>query len=220
MSGYGLCNSFLKKGHPYLMNFYKRKIYKIVLPVTIITIIFLIIKFLFERKLDIINTFFSTNTILPNSWFIWILLLEYFFFYYIFKNLKDIHKCAFISLLCSCFLIYILKQMNFGHYWWGKILCFNIGIYYAIYETMIKNLFNRNTILFITISLLFMWSWYLYHTVRIQIFIDAILPIILVEITYLLDTSKFYILKKIGKYSFDIYMLHGVLLYIIKQITK
>lgn len=220
MSGYGLMMSYQQKGEIYLKNFLSKKLYKLIIPIIIITFIFLCFKYLFEGNLNLFKTFLSTNTILPNSWFIWILLVEYLSFYICFKlNFQTPIKNVLL-LVFNISLIIILHHAKFGQYWWINILCFNTGLYFAYYENTFKRYFIKKSIFFTIISILCLWLWYIHPTTRLQIIVNAFIPLILVEIIYMFDTCKIKILKTLGKYSYELYIIHGVVLYIIKQLIN
>ena len=87
ISGYGLIKSYKKNGEDYLKSFFSRRFIKLLPPIVIATSLWLFVKCMFYGyEIGNVFTDFSDGiTPLPNSWFIYIIMLLYPAFYFTMK---------------------------------------------------------------------------------------------------------------------------------------
>ena len=87
ISGYGLIKSYKKKGEDYLKSFFSRRFIRLLPPIVIATSLWLFVKCMFYGyEIGNVFTDFSEGiTPLPNSWFIYIIMLLYPAFYFTMK---------------------------------------------------------------------------------------------------------------------------------------
>ncbi len=104
-AGYGLNYSLSSKGHIYLKNFLKKKIFKIIIPLVLITIVWQLYLYIYKGN-TIVEQYkafiYDGSTFSPSSWFVYILCLLYLLWWIL--NLLDNNKKR-VSLINSSLII-------------------------------------------------------------------------------------------------------------------
>lgn len=151
---------------------------------------------------------------------IYILLLEYTAFYFIFKNLYKNQLFFFgggILFIFNVLLSIMLVNTGFRPFWYSRIFAFNFGVFLAVYEERIRLLICRHQKSITFVAILLIWLWFLNPTARLAFFMDNIMPLLLYLLCVFYNFSEFKAFRVLGKYSMEIYLLHGIFLYIAKQ---
>lgn len=118
ISAYGITKQLKLSREKYLSGFLKKRIFKLLLPISIVTIIYIVLNILVFHKSytinSIINVYKSGSSIINNGWYLNSILVIYLIFYFSFKFFKNIK----ISYLSFSFLIlayiFVLKRIGFG----------------------------------------------------------------------------------------------------------
>lgn len=243
ISSYGMTRKVKIDKEIYLKNFFRKRILKLLIPVIIITILHIILNILIFKKFysinSIINIYKNVSSIINNGWYLNSILVIYLIYYLCFKLFKNIKFSYIFFTVLVITYIYFLNEIGFGIWWYNSMLALLFGMYYEIFEYKIKSLLNKNiTKILLIISIL---SFYVLNNSEIKIinfvskfgiapkfyivqnlicinFIIMILLITFVNCNF--NHSKFALLRNkilsfLGKISFEIYMLHGLIINIL-----
>ena len=140
-SGYGLTNGIKNKGVHYLSGFWHKRGVKVVAPLFIAYLVFLIVDLSLHgikeiSFVEIAKKFFSDDPYLPYSWFVSWLLVIYLLFYIVGKFSC---KSNFLRIFMVVFLVFygVILSSRLGA--WCKVStpCFLLGVIYRSYENKI-----------------------------------------------------------------------------------
>lgn len=222
LSGYGLMYSIDNKKN-YQNVFLKQRIIKIVLPAYLIYILRTVL--LQEPLSYIVNIriFFEET-----NWYVWEILVLYTIFYLFAKiSLKNISITLFFFSIVFVVIAYILK---IDIPWYGSTLCFPLGIYYYLYNDKIykyyvttnqymRVIFVSSIALFIGISTFFMLgeSFIGYVVARNIASTSFVILAFFLLYSFRIENK---ISKWLGKYSYEIFLIHFVYLKVFKAINN
>lgn len=147
ISGFGLQSSYMQKGDSYLKGFFSRRIWKVLLPWLLATLLYGLLMWLSPRQwMDwTIRTFTQGNPILPFSWYVLEILFFYMAFYCSYRFFPGIWKGIVLLGLVLLFMLLTLL-LHYGQGWWVSSLAFPSGIAFACYEKKVTALFERHPI--------------------------------------------------------------------------
>lgn len=229
LSGYGLLKSFCQKGPVYLESFFEKRIIKIIVPF----IIACLLSFIIDYKLGEFNYekyligYIEGFPPMPNSWYVYELLFLYLVFYLSFKYIKN--KKRVISILLAiiiCFYV-MIKSVGWPGYWYSSILSFPMGMMFATKEKEIGGLlYNKEKLILFVLTII---SIVLLSILCINdspestdtfigfismLFIPIAIAFLLIEISF----KPFNNILKIGSLSYEIYLVHGLIIEIASQL--
>lgn len=133
-SAYGLQKSYSQKGSAYLKGFFRKRIWKVLFPALLATLLYYLILWNPNRSmlLDFKNTFLHGSPPLPQLWFVIEIIVFYLFFWVSYKLLGE---KGLIGLVLGAFLIFAYTYSEgFGRNWWITVLAFPTGAIVARYE--------------------------------------------------------------------------------------
>lgn len=216
LSGYGLISSYLRVGSGYMDGFLVKRIWKIVKPLLVITLVYLGVVFLDKKTFpsDIIGALFlQGKTPLPYSWFVYVIILAYIIFFFVFRlqiNVERKIAFVFIGLLLVSLGLY---KLGFDRAWWVSNLAFPTGLVYGVYEEKLLSFSRQKYInlflvpvcvllagVFVVPKIEFL---YLFSYVFIAIFL-----FLLISYVKLPNGKVWHFL---GNVSYETYLLHGAL---------
>lgn len=222
LSGYGLYKSFENSG---LKLFFSKRLSKVIFPYMISTLFFLIISIvLFKTRIattDFIEYLFAINLSFnfdPTMWFIFYLNLWYLIFYITFTiEDNNILKVSLLFFIAFIFWKYDIFASTKGHLNFASkayYLCFPFGCLYALLEpkfTLFKEKFKYFG---------FLWLFPLMISVFFSIFKNELFTFsytgIFLFLTLLFLIENFFLKENLfsylGTYSFEIYLVEGILL--------
>jgi peptidoglycan/LPS O-acetylase OafA/YrhL len=235
LSAFGLHRSSIKHG---FKNFFRKRIKRVYLPYLTITVVWFFIDFcLLNRAYKFTDYLlmalgindFGNATIDGNLWYITYLLFWYLLFFIIFKffyKLNDNMKVIF-CFLSSFFVLYVGSRYILPNTWGINAFDFPIGVLISIYFDKIteylKKLKKSQLISFVILFALgylinkyfkakitSVFLQYLFNSassVFLELSIALIVYIIYINRVY----SKFLIFA--GSISYELYLLHGPLMY-------
>lgn len=148
MSGYGLVFSYLKhestqqtnrQTNKYINGFLNRSLPKLFIPYLAALIIFSVYRY-FEGISQI--EIFKTNglfSLVPTSWYIYILALLYIFFYIVFRYVKA-NSIIKTFLVCGLVMgyVFIAPYLGISHWRYDKCPAFCAGMIIALFNNEIK----------------------------------------------------------------------------------
>ena len=277
ISAYGMTKQVNLNREKYLKGFFKKRFLKLLLPIFVVTVLYIIVNILVFKSEYTLNSIFnvykSGSSIINNGWYLNSILVIYLIFYFSFKFFKNIK----ISYLIFSFLIFtyifVLKRIGFGIWWYNSMIGIIFGMYYEIFEQKIKRLLNTH--FYKILLILSIWLFYIvnnretkiisflskfgiyfnYAMVQNLICLNFIIMILLIskkinyrelvihksfyykktksiakyDVNFIAESTKFYskfvlirnrVLSFLGKISFEMYMIHGLIMRILALYLK
>lgn len=226
LSGYGLYIQNERKER-YLDNFLVKRLSKILIPFIAISSIYLIYRSLNGQELTIsffVNLFKKGSTVIYNGWFVNIIILIYIFFYISFKIFSNRTISILINTILIVVYIILAIRLEYGFWWYNSSLPFVLGLLWAKNKNYIDGILNKYyfiILVFIT-GLLFISHQYSFILKKLYLVDDfsyafaanidnVIFTIFFILIVRKIDFSNKYLLF-LGKISFELYMIHGLVM--------
>ena len=233
LSAYGLYVQNERREN-YLDNFLVKRLSKIIVPFFIISLIYIFYRFVNGQLIDLnffINLFKKGSTIIYNGWFVDIIILMYIFFYISFKLFQN----KFLSIVLNTIFIicYICLAIKLGYnfWWYNSALTFAIGLIWAKNQNKIDRVIEKYyfiVIILVTVLLFVSHKYdvllkYLHiedsYSYALAANLDNIIFTIYFIIVFLkkINFSNVY-LNLIGRISFELYMIHGLVISMLGKI--
>lgn len=226
ISGYGLYVQNNRK-EDYLDNFLSKRLSKILTPFIAISSIYLIYRSINGQVLSslfFIDLFRKGSTVIYNGWFVDIIILMYVFFYISFKIFSNGTVAILVNTLLIVGYIILAIKLGYGFWWYNSSLPFVLGLLWAKNKKYIDEILNKYyfIILVCITSLLFISHQYSFVLKKLHI-VDSysyaflanidnvIFTIFFILIVRKIDFSNKYLLF-LGKISFELYMIHGLVI--------
>lgn len=218
LSGYGLMVSLITKGQKYLDGFLKKRLLKIVLPLVLCSIVFEATSITLWGGQ--IADFRKDWPFLPNCWFCVTIIIYYIAFYITGLLLKaSTVKVTYAMWVFSFIYVFLFKVLDFCNWWYQMVLSINIGMTLAYYETAIRNVLYKykRTVVLLLFLLTFMSAcWASLYKADIFPLGMMALSLFIGLLTYtslcLRPIKSNRLLTFFGKYSFEIYLIHGAVI--------
>ena len=226
ISGYGLYVQNNRK-EDYLDNFLSKRLSKILTPFIAISSIYLIYRNINGQALTItffVDLFKKGSTVIYNGWFVDIIILMYVFFYISFKIFSNGTVAILVNTLLIVGYIILAIKLGYGFWWYNSSLPFVLGLLWAKNKKYIDGILNKYyfIILVCITGLLFISHQYSFVLKKLHIVdsvsygfaanIDNIIFIIFfILMARKIDFSNKYLLF-LGKISFELYMIHGLVM--------
>ncbi|MBO4265074.1 MAG: acyltransferase [Clostridia bacterium] len=144
ISGYGLCAS-AKKGESFKKGYFSRRL----LPILFSVWIFDIAYFILWQKSGVLSAERIIRALFGwHLWYVPVILIFYIVFYFAFFGanlpLGATVMTAFSFLYIALILLLSKKLPGVYGYWWANsILCFPLGIFYAVYKEKLDGFFKK-----------------------------------------------------------------------------
>jgi len=208
ISGYGLTAAYFNKGKNYLNGFLKHRLSKIVFPLIIATIIYLIE----IRVLPVEGV--KSDTPLPFSWFCYVIIGYYIAYYVVLKITENINVTIITLLFFSILLYFVLgKCFHLGDWWYRSTCGFNLGMLVRRYEETIKKWFSRYTLLTLLFVPFGLFCIYASGHFGIDMEAHAIgFSLISLALIYTCGFTHNIVVNWIGKNSYEIYLCHPMII--------
>lgn len=230
LSAYGLMVSYRIKGEAYLRGFFSKRCQRLLIPLCLVVIVFQIYNgFMgtFNPK-AIIEGLINGGTInlCPNTWFVFSIFIFYLMFWAVARTFRNIMKIAVVLTIltvaytAALFLLFYFK--GWGLHWFQSNLGFVAGIWLCCFERHLSRAMNHHmtliTILLIC-TLTSLWLSVRIHWVAITIACGTV-PLLVYCIICRLPSVRNRFLGYLGKYSYEIYITHGVLIVMFSSIQS
>jgi len=226
LSGYGLYVQNERKEN-YLDNFLVKRLSKILIPFIIISSIYLIYRSINGQVLSssfFIDLFKKGSTVIYNGWFVDIIILMYIFFYISFRVFTNKTIAILVNTLFIIFYIILAIKLEYGFWWYNSSLPFVLGLVWAKNKKYIDGVLNKYyfSILVCITGLLFISHQYDFVYKKLHL-VDSysytfaanidnvIFTLFFILIVRKIDFSNKYLLF-LGKISFELYMIHGLVM--------
>lgn len=224
LSGYGLVTCYRRLGDAYLNDFLTRRVLKSLLAP------YLLAWLLYNRMLNnqavpslsdsVKNLFTSGQVTLPESWFVYAILVFYLFFYIVCK--LRIHQVGLVVCLLVFAYMVIVSRVGYSRCWYVSALSFPAGILYADYgqkvlQRYLKNgSYNHMFMLFCCLVLALYFTKSLVGYSLVYVF----LPLMLMSLFAQLNIEGL-IKYRLGRYlcslSYEIYLSQGIGMFVIRK---
>ena len=233
LSAYGLYVQNESKEN-YLDNFLVKRLSKILVPFFSISLIYMFYRFVNGQLMDLnffINLFKKGSTIIYNGWFVDIIILMYVFFYISFKFFQNkLLSIVLNTIFIICYICLAIK-LGYSFWWYNSVLPFIIGLIWAKNQNKIDRFLDRYyfiAIILVTVLLFFSHKYnillkYVHledsYSYALAANLDNIIFTIYFIILFLkkINFSNVY-LTLIGRISFELYMIHGLVISILEKI--
>lgn len=221
ISGYGL--SYAYKWRPNHMDHFVAN--KVVAKLIIPTVLAFCVNFVMNEDID--NYSFITHltnpngpSFFPNDWFMYSLIYCYLIFL---VATKTSNRYLHIStLVCGILLLVIISCLNgFSRNWWATPCAFLIGALYFLNEDEFirivdgKHRFWESSVIYIFIFLCLIIFSALFKSNVTTVIAYSLLPLLLVNCMIRIDLteiSRNCIIQFLSRISFDIYLIHGIII--------
>lgn len=240
LSGFGLTISS-RNSNPNFSQFCLKRLRRIMVPYWFATLLVLFLDYLLlDQMLDfrrLLLTFLGVNTnkelyqLDYARWFITFIILYYIVFYVLFIRFYSKYSLAYMFLLSFCLFLSDYYLLHFG---WYQFLSFPLGCFLAQYRDDVVRIYNKYKLFCIYCSffvlLYVIFVKFLLANSEYYSFIVAMIPSIFLRLYFECNSILFslsiifivgyfceYIscsqfLHIVGKYSFEIFLLHGAAL--------
>ncbi|MCD7957293.1 MAG: acyltransferase family protein [Lachnospiraceae bacterium] len=213
LSGYGLQISYLNKGEQYIVNLPSKRILPLYLQYILLVGIYLAFFFVIDKskitvKL-IITSFVFGGTVVSKGWYLQLTLALYLLYWLVYSTVKRKRTLAIvIGLVFICVLCLVLQL---GIVWFQSIFSFALGIFWANNKEKIDSKCVESWGLFTGVFLItFVCSLVLsYYIIPIRV-CTIILFCVLTLLLLMRVSINNKLMKGIGTYSFDIYVMQGI----------
>lgn len=221
LSGYGLMKSFMAKGDIYLRTFWKNRIAKILIPFFIVSLFsFIIDRFNGIDSSQYIRDFQKGFPPLVNSWFIYLILASYFLFCCVFKIIRKVGLGISIIVIVSVLYYLLIRTINWPGHWNASIFCYPFGMIIAKIDNSIT--FSRRefviTLLIVCLLLLFCITHFDLpenHETLCGFSIMLVLPFAFIVSLTEINIKFKRLVHFFKQFYFELYLIHGVLIYLI-----
>lgn len=229
ISGYGITKQYLSKEY-YASKLVTKRIPKLFLTF-ILVVPFYILYYIInghsvnELFLKLLNMFYTGDSIVSNSWYVY-LCIELYFVSYIFMKISNRKKVLFpllTSLFCVLQMI-IFNRLCFCMCWYVTTFNFAFGVIYCYFEHTISSFIKKYfyvllSMLMILLIVLFYLniinhsiSYYLlFYVIKYIVF-----TVLIVLVTLKVDIHN-KMLSIIYPVSFELYLIHGLVLMILEK---
>ena len=212
----------------YLDNFLVKRLSKIIVPFFIISLIYMFYRFVNGQLIDLnffINLFKQGSTIIYNGWFVDIIILMYIFFYLSFKFFQNkFLSIVFNTIFIICYICLAIK-LGYNFWWYNSVLAFAIGLIWAKNQNKIDRFLEKYYFIVIVLVTVLLFVSHRYdillkylhiedsYSYALAANLDNIIFTIYFIIVFLkrINFSNVY-LNLIGRISFELYMIHGLVI--------
>lgn len=218
----------------YLDNFLVKRLSKIIVPFFIISLIYMFYRFVNGQLIDLnffINLFKQGSTIIYNGWFVDVIILMYIFFYLSFKFFQNkFLSIVFNTIFIICYICLAIK-LGYNFWWYNSVLAFAIGLIWAKNQNKIDRFLEKYYFIVIVLVTVLLFVSHRYdillkylhiedsYSYALAANLDNIIFTIYFIIVFLkkINFSNVY-LNLIGRISFELYMIHGLVISMLAKI--
>lgn len=216
LSGYGILKSYQKKGRSYLEGFISGRLLKLMIPFIICSLVYKSFNPSAFSLIMSLNTWKNDCPLLPSSWYVVAILLQYLIFYIVALISSSINITVVAAWLLSVMLMILLEKLGFKTFWWHSLLAFNVGMSISYHEVFLRKYLLGKRLLLGVFGLLLV-SFCLIDFIGSQmkwLFLlnVMLLPFFIWQMICRGLIHKTFFLNFIGKISYEIYLVHVAIL--------
>ena len=221
ISGYGLMTSYKNKGKHYLSGFIKHRMFDaVILPFLLTLLLYRCLTTELPNVADAISQLATKGiTTLPNSWFVFAILIFYAAFY---LSCKSRGEKTILSLLVLSGIIYsiITCWLGYDRCWYISTLAFPAGCFFACHWQTFLNYSFSWKIWIIPICLILVSVLYLLHQEVGYMLIYVLIPLMVVYLCSSLNIERLGRMKFVrllSEISYEIYLCHGIAIFLLNE---
>ena len=227
-SGYGIFESFKKKGSVYVRSLPTNRILKTLIHFDIAVLLFLIIRIAIGKKImlsQILFSFIGWKSIGNSNWYIFVILMLYLITWLSFNFAKDNIKKAGIWVTALSIVMVVAFYFTRSSWWYDTILCFVLGVWISIYKDKFLAFITKNNVIWAIAAVMSMASFgllrgfnFFVSTNLIDIVNLLTAPVFCIMLIAFLTKVKISnrVLAFSGNYLFEIYILQRIPLMLFK----
>lgn len=221
ISGYGLMASYKNKGRQYLTGFIKHRMFDaVILPFLLALLLYRCMATELPNVADAISLLVTKGTTtLPNSWFVFAILIFYLLFY---LSCKIREGKTILSPLILSGITYsiIIRWLGYDRCWYISALAFPAGCFFAYHWQAFLNLSFRWRIWVIPICLTLVSVLYLLHQEVGYMLIYVLIPLMVIYLCSSLSIERLgrtKFVRLLSKISYEIYLCHGIAIFLLHK---
>lgn len=213
-SGYGVMESILNKGKPYIKNMPKNRILQVLFNLDMAVVLFLLVRFLQGKTYNakhILLTLIGWNSIGNSNWYILAILVLYLATFLAFWALEDDKAAIFGVAVITLFFVFFNIWMKRPNYCYNTAFTYLAGILYSKYKKQIeKIIFATNKSYFFSLLILILGFMiahkYWWKSLFCYELVSVLFALIIVVVTAKIKLTN-PILTYAGRHVFSLYML-------------
>lgn len=219
-SGYGIFESFKKKGNNYINTLPKKGFVLFLKTQIIIFINLLLFKYFFNIKITIkkyLLCMIFKSSLENSNWFPFTIILFYNYSFISFRFIKNKNFIGIIIISFICFS-HILWVYNYyfpkAFFPVNTVLCFVIGFYYSYFKLNFDKILMRNDIYYfgiISLIIIFYFKVFIYHNLISLSFRNCSFALLVILISMKVKFNNEF-LKFLNYHSYSIYLLHRIVM--------
>ena len=223
ISGYGLMYQFEHKGRAYVKSFPKRRLFVVLMPAVVMSVIYFLIKWkMYGYSLSAMkDDFFRGSSVISNGWYVTAIIYFYMMFYIssmIALILKKSEAVIILNAAVAIFYIVVCLKLNYEGHWFPAAFAFCHGILWAFFKNKIDNNLEKGIfavlaglIIFyyiLTMGLQFGHGWDEFKCLM------YLTMIVLVGMKVKLQSK---IMEWLGSISYEVYLVHGLFFILLRN---
>lgn len=216
-SGYGLQKKYMRDAS-YSQQFLQRRIPTVLIPYAIMTAVYWLayaVRGEVYSLADVVRSLWNGSPLDGNSWYIINILV----FYFVFWILMHICKRRYAAMIAGAFVycvawVFLCRMLSYGGWWYNSTHLLVLGMLWAYKEEKIYPVLKKYDFLIVPFGIVL-------YVVSVFHLLSDMLCAVLFVLSVLLLTMKFRVgnraLRFLGGVSFEIYMVHGLFILLLKD---
>ncbi len=150
-SGYGIMESFKKKGGEYVSTMPKKRILTTLLNFDVAVLCFVLLNLLLGKTMhlkQVVLSFIAWDSVGNSNWYIFCILLCYLLSYLVLRSYNRYFARESIYTLFLVFILTIITIIVLSYhkqsYWYNTMLCFPFGMLYSVVKDKAENIILPN----------------------------------------------------------------------------
>ncbi len=226
LSSYGLLASYIKNGYT-LKGYWKKRVQGTIIPYLLLYAAAVLIRLLIKEAVsvkEILLSFVNGHPLIPYSWFI-LTIVGFYLIFYLSALLakRDLDLLLALVSFAVFVSVFVLKKLGFEDFWFNAAWGIPLGLVWQRFYRSITSAFQRHPWVYLTVTGLTALWWILIAEYFFWFgYLARLCSTLSVSVFALLLMCKFRIgnpiLRFFGKISLEIYLIHGLLVFILKNL--
>lgn len=216
-SGYGMFESFKKKGKDYIKTLPNRFL-NLLIKYDIAVIMFLIVAIIVGRKLTlkkVLLSFIAYESLGNSNWYIFAIFCMYIIMFICFTVFKYDKNKSLSAMFFGVFgYIFLCKYLGTGGWWYNTILCFPLGMLLSYYKDDITSILKKSNVNYILLLLIAIFIFFFSHYYMLDFLYAYEINALSFCVIIVLISNKIImhnpILYWLGEHTFSIYILQRI----------
>ena len=236
LSGYGLMVQYRKKGSRYLEGFWKKRVLYIVLVYLWVSVAYAVVKALTGTEMSLrifFASFVNGSPVATNSWYVIVQVLLYAIFWFVFRFVPGSNhaKIAAVTVM-EAVLAVLFSLLSYSSIWYLSNFAFAAGMLWAEEKEPIDLWLKKHWLTGEALSLLVFVFFSGLPLIFSRVGIDfewisvvcrflsstAFTVFLITAMRKIRPVGKIW--KKIGEMSFEIYLMHGMVMLLLRKVIE